>query len=552
MKKTFRPLIAAAALLFVLAGCDTVAAGTPDVSFASIAQIQRTETDMTILGNDAIQKGLYWEENPIIAYQPKKGGVWYPRLFVTRAGVMLCAFDTNEDGGHSKIKLVSSTDGGLTWENKVTVSEFAGLDCANAAFAQLPDGTLFVACRANVQKSDGYYSSIRVSESLDGGKTWGYHSTIAEELGEGGVYEPHFGWIGDTLAVFYANDSLNVVNERSQQSIEFKLYASGAWSEKRIASDGITTRSRDGMPVWTKMENGRYALVIEATNVSGYPFVIQMKTSPDGLNWSEENRNIYIPYAQTKKAGAPYIATLPDGRLCVAFQTDDEASQTGDSASYMKVMVSTDEQNEGTAFSTPYIPFLMPEGRCANWNALYVFDGYLYAATSANAPKGGIYLKRAALEPKTQPGQNVIVNGNFMYKNTQGWVIGQKEKVYHAGFASKQFENNSGNYALTLINNKSADLTLYQEIPGVQKGSYAFRMKMRGEGGEAVTLSITQGTETIQASCVPGPEGVIWEIPGIRLQSGPAVIKLTQPAAMRVMTIDDIELVYTGTEGDAA
>lgn len=551
MKKTFRPLIAAAALFFLPAGCDTVAAGTPDVSFASILQIQRTETDMTIQGNGAIEKGLYWEENPIIAYQPQKGGVWYPRLFVTRAGVMLCAFDTNEDGGHSKIKLVSSTDGGLTWKDIVTVSEFADLDCANAAFAQLPDDTLFLACRANVQKSDGYYSSIRVSESRDGGKTWGYHSTIAEEFGEGGVYEPHFGWIGDTLAVFYANDSLHAVNERSQQNIEFKLFENGVWGEKHIASNGIETRSRDGMPVWTRMENGRYALVIEATNVAGYPFVIQMKTSPDGLHWPEENRNIYIPCAQTKKAGAPYIVTLPDGRLCVAFQTDDEASQTGDGASYMKVMVSTDGQNEGTAFSTPSIPFLMPEGRCANWNALYVHGGYLYAATSANAPQSGIYLKRAALAPHTLPGQNVIVNGNFIFKNTQGWAIEQKGKTYHAGFASKRFENNHGSYALTLINNKNADLNLWQEIPGVQKGAYAFRVKVRGEGANAVTLSLAQGTETVQASCVPGPEGLVWEVSGIRLQSGPVVIKLTQPAGMRVMTVDDIELVYTGTEGDA-
>lgn len=551
MKKSFRPLIASAVLIFLLAGCDTVTAGTPDISLASIQQIQRTEIGMAIQGNGAIPQGLYWEENAIAAYLPQRGGVWYPRLFVTRAGVMLCAFDTNEDGGHAKIKLLSSLDDGLTWSGKVTVSEFSDLDCANASFAQLPNDTLFAAYRANVQRKDGYYSSIRVSESRDGGKTWAYHSTIAEELGEGGVYEPHFNWIGDTLAVFYANDSLNAVNERSQQNIEFKLFENGAWSEKRIASDGIQTRSRDGMPVWTRMENGRYALVIEATNVSGYPFVIQMKTSPDGLDWSEKNRNIYIPYAQTKKAGAPYILSLPDGRLCVAFQTDDEASQTGDGASYMKVMVSTDAGREGQMFSVPFIPFLMPEGRCANWNALYVHDGYLFSATSANAPQSGIYLKRASLTPRTQPGQNVIVNGNFRYKNTQGWVIEQKEKTYHAGFASKQFENDSGNYALSLINNKEKDLSLWQEIPGVQAGEYAFRMKVMGEGGGTVMLSLTQGNETIQAACIPGPEGLIWEAAGIGLQSGPVVLKLTQPATMRVMTIDDIELVYMGSEGAA-
>ncbi len=545
MKKAFRPLAAAAAFLFILAGSFCAAAGTPLLPDAA-QQTQRTKKDMTIQGNDGILPGLYWEENAIAAYLPIRGGVWYPRLFVTRAGVMLCAFDTNEDGGHTNIKLISSTDGGLTWGNKVTVSEFDDLDCANAAFAQLPDGELLMAYRANIKQSGGYYSSIRVSASRDGGKTWAYHSTIAQEMGEGGVYEPHFGWIGDTLAVFYANDSLNVVRERSQQNIEYKLFESGAWSGKRIASDGMKTRSRDGMPVWTRMENGRYALVIEATNVKGFPFVIQMKTSPDGLDWPEESRSIYIPCAQTKKAGAPYILTLSDGRLCVSFQTDDEASQTGDGASYMKVMVSTDQEKEGETFSVPYIPFLMPEGRCANWNALYEYQGYLYAATSASSPQSGIYIKRASLTPKTQPNQNVIINGDFRYKNTQGWTMEQKGRVYHAGFASKRFELGSGDFALTLINNKEADLTLWQEIPGVQAGEYVFRMKVSGEG--QVRLALTQGTESLEAACEPKPEGFTWEVTGIRLADGPVRLSIIQPATLRIMTVDDIELVCSGTE----
>ena len=55
-------------------------------------------------------------------------------MFTTSKGTVLCAFDTNDDGGRSKIKLTRSTDNGKTWtKTPVTVGEVEGLDCANAA-----------------------------------------------------------------------------------------------------------------------------------------------------------------------------------------------------------------------------------------------------------------------------------------------------------------------------------------------------------------------------------------------------------------------------------
>lgn len=361
------------------------------------------EESLTKEGNEtAMSSAIEWAEDEIIAYKPKSGGVWYPRMYELKKGQILCGFDTNEDGGRAVIKLVTSEDGGLTWSTTaVQATDYPEYDCANANFLELENGDIWVAYRANIMKEDSYYSSIRVNVSRDGGKTWAPHSTVAEEQGEGGVYEPQFGYIGDSIAVFYANDSLNAVRNNRQQNIEFKLWEGDKWGETRLASDGTKTFSRDGMPVWCRLEDGSYGLVIESTSLSpSYPFIIQMKTSPDGLDWSSDLKNIYVPGQFQKKAGAPYIVKLKDGRVAVSFQTDEDATQTGDEYSRMKVMISTDAA--ATEFLPCSVPFDTPDGYCSNWNSLLSYgDGeYLIAATSTNYPYGCVLLKRGLVRGK--------------------------------------------------------------------------------------------------------------------------------------------------------
>jgi hypothetical protein len=543
--RPLKPLALALLLALVPSGGAPALAQPSSPSFEPI----RMTANMSIQEHGGMIPGLYWEDRIIPVYEPASGGVWYPRLLFTRKGTLLCAFDSNEDGGRSRIKLVTSLDEGLVFSESRTAAALEGLDCANPALVELADGSLLLAYRANAMREDGYYSSIRASVSHDGGATWEGHSLIAEEFGRGGVYEPHFGFIGERLAVFYANDSLNVVEEGSQQLILFKLLENGAWGEALIASDGVKNRSRDGMPVWTKMADGRYALVIEATNVPGHPFVIQMTISPDGLNWNEGNRDIYIPYMQGKKAGAPYILTLPDGRLAVAFQTDDEAARTGDGASYMKVIVSTDPGKEGASFSEPFIPFLMPEGHCANWNAMQVQGEVLYAVTSANYPRSGVYLRRAYLTPRARQGVNLLTNGDFRLRNNQGWSIIQSGRTYYAAFGAKRFEVDGDYTALTLLNLKPGPLELRQEIPGLMAGAYRFSLRVKGDGEKAITLRIEQGDQSAEFSFVPGQEMKDAEITGISLRSGPARLRLIQAEGLREMSVTNLKLEWLGEEG---
>jgi hypothetical protein len=334
-----------------------------------------------------------------------------------------------------------------------------------------------------------------------------------------------------------------VVNEAGEQNLEFKIMtADGGWSEKHIASDGTKTHSRDGMPVWDKASDGSYVLVAEATNEAGYPFVIQMKSSLDGLDWSEPLRNVYVPYQKGKKAGAPYILTLPDGRYALSFQTDDDANKTGDTASYMKVMFSQD--TTGESWTEPFVPFLIPETACANWNALFLKGDTLYAATSTNYPRSGLYLRSAKLTPQTLIGQNVVNNGMFIFKNTQNWSFTMNGQVFHNDFPPKKFETDKGNHHMVISNNTENEIVLSQYIQGAARGGYTFSAKAFGNCGD-VAVHITQGGETVSFNISPA-DGALTEYSRteIFLQDGPAELSIVMPGGKGgTLALDDIALV---------
>lgn len=350
--------------------------------------------------------GILWEDKEIPVFVPEKGGVWYPRIF-SDSGRLYCAFDYNEPGKNTVIAMVYSDDGGYSWSSKpVTVSCAPGCNCANAAFTVL-DGEMLIAYRAVRREGDRFSVKLMVSSSIDR-INWKYHSTIIEEDNDGffGVWEPHFGFMNGRLAVFYANNSRRVVASPSMQNIEYKLWDenSRTWSEAKIVSDGNKTKSRDGMPVWCERSGGGYVLAIEATdNQPRNPFVLKLLTSPDGDLWSA-SRQIYRPEKEGRKAAAPYVLELPDGRLAVSFQTDEDSTNAGDAYSIMKVIVSNFSMKNAPPvrddfcpmdFEEPFVPFDTPDGYNSMWNGLYLDGQTLFACTSTNYPRSMIKIRRA-------------------------------------------------------------------------------------------------------------------------------------------------------------
>lgn len=340
---------------------------------------------------------LVWEEASKPVFQA--GGA-YPRMYRLQNGDYLIGFDAALGGKNARIAVTRSTDGTKKWTQPVVAAEKEGYDCANANFIELDNGDILLAYRA-IKGGDKIDAKILCSVSHDGGETFEFHSTVIETYGKGGVWEPHFIRIGEKIAVFYANDSESAVGNTGFQNIEFKLLEEDGWGETRIASSGNETKSRDGMPVVDRLSDGRYIMVIEANQFPDYVFVVQIKFSPDGLDWSEPLKTVYRPTKKGagKKAGAPYICVLPGDILAVSFQTDEDATENGDNRCKMKVIVSKDL---GKTWSKPFTPFYIPDGYSAVWNGMYFADDTLYALTSANYPMGGIYLRRAHIAPDAE------------------------------------------------------------------------------------------------------------------------------------------------------
>ena len=88
-----------------------------------------------------------WEEKVISVYESKKrGGVACPRLYTLADNTLLCSFDANDDnGGYSVIKVVRSTDDGLTWSRDTVVSDTPDRICANGTMYQLENGDILLA-----------------------------------------------------------------------------------------------------------------------------------------------------------------------------------------------------------------------------------------------------------------------------------------------------------------------------------------------------------------------------------------------------------------------
>ena len=93
--------------------------------------------------------------------------------------------------------------------------------------------------------------------------------------------------------------------------------------------------SRPGMTVVTQLYDGSYAMILENSTEQhnpGYNLVVQITYSRDGLTWTVP-KTIIRPHKEggsqngcgkLYKCCAPFIATLPDGRIVVVCATDED------------------------------------------------------------------------------------------------------------------------------------------------------------------------------------------------------------------------------------
>ncbi len=347
---------------------------------------------------------------------------------------------------NGRIFVRRSLDQGQTWTKSEVASFADGYNCANVDFFELPNHDIMCCYRAIGNFSDT--KNIRklcFSVSSDGGETWNEGGEIVNnyELGAAlgydedavtktmtsnsdiGFYEPYVDFINNIPTVMYADDftpmllktdgeSLSLNNNMQRLMSQTFDIKNMAWSKERtIIMDGMVNKSpsgsglaprisRDGMPVYARMNDGTYVMVFEGTYrdneyqmltgedqlEENHPFEIVFSYSKDGVNWSNPVE-IYTPHNHRSKSSAPYICVTDDDRLIVSFQTDEDAvnsGKIGDPYSVMKCMISKPgikvEDIKQDSFYAINNVNDTPVGSASLWNGMMLLGNKLYTCST--------------------------------------------------------------------------------------------------------------------------------------------------------------------------
>ncbi|TVY90360.1 Checkpoint serine/threonine-protein kinase [Lachnellula willkommii] len=304
----------------------------------------------------------------------------YPRAIKLRSGALLASLTVYDP--NNAIQLAVSHDDGTSWAAHGTVLSVSTSDATptaldNSFLLELPSGRLLCAFRAHTMArealgaeekpggmNEGYlFFRLLVYASEDGGRTWTYLSTAAEEPGpSNGIWEPFLrigdaGGSGEGELQFYYSREMG--GGRDQDNLMRVSRDGGlSWSGARTVS-GAGMQTRDGMLGIQEVGgegSGHLMAVFETVEEKGdgktftARFEVWSVMSRDGgASWGER-RVIYESWFGEpgdelhlkRNAGAPSIA-LVGKTLIVSFMTDEtklEGMWTRNA--YVKIITSDD------------------------------------------------------------------------------------------------------------------------------------------------------------------------------------------------------------------
>ncbi len=262
---------------------------------------------------------------------------------------------TRFNGTNSILQLRLSRDSARTWVGLSMVEEGARF-MDNGELIQLTNGPVLLTGRSLVE---GQSYRLPVYRSADRGQTWKYWSNIDANEGPPGtlkgrgLWEPHFYQLRDgRLAVAYANEKHAAENPAFSQVCSLRISEDQGehWgAEIMLAAEPGGGSLRPGMPVVTRMADGRFIAVYEVVDLGDAD--VYYKTSPDGEHWPP-GLGQQIP---GHHAG-PWITSLTHGRLLLVSCAN---------------VVSCSDDYGRTWHSTGAPPWDVGSGKIFTWPAIY-------------------------------------------------------------------------------------------------------------------------------------------------------------------------------------
>ncbi len=369
----------------------------------------------------------------------------YPRMEALPDGTLLLASSSSS----KLLRLNRSTDGGRTWGADETIVDYTGTDYLPAnsyLYYDKQTDVLYFTYRCPITNADGTYTAnINYLTSTDGGESWSDVKTICtatspSQESYGGLWEPTIYRIDGKLRVYYscdvvkygsgnliinpgtANERLDTTFPYSESKVTQNIVMheldeqTGAWGGGVAVFSGYTdslheeygfpegtVKMRAGMQSISRLNDGTYVMSIETTKLrnwgdwggTSFPMVVDVCFSRDGVNFTEP-RTIAQGHAEGYTTAAPWVVTLPDGRIAVSFQTDDALPEPHptDVGNYkqLQVVVSNEAVSYEDALDisiddfTRYYPFDVYNSEVTYnyWNALFINGYKLYAVGNHN------------------------------------------------------------------------------------------------------------------------------------------------------------------------
>lgn len=242
--------------------------------------------------------------------------------------------------GKARIVCMRSDDLGKTWNRLGTIAEDDDpkADIGDGNLLVRRNGHLLYAFRQNHHQVPDY--AIRLSESIDKGKTWKLHSTLfeSEPVGPGpsrGLWAPYVFENAKGELQCYYDDEKTPFDQGfpGHQWLQMRRFnkLTKAWEAPITVSRAYNTKhlSRDGMATVVSLGKGKLICAYESVQTEPpHAGVIRYVTSDDdGKTWSWTKREREVLFQPAKKdfmALAPCLIRLSEKNLACIFVTDED------------------------------------------------------------------------------------------------------------------------------------------------------------------------------------------------------------------------------------
>ncbi len=276
-------------------------------------------------------KSIEWMTTALVYNAPDTSGSHggygsqYGRMQQLADGTWLAAYTTagtaryqQDPRGGLVLRVSRSLDKGRTWKPISLIAD-EGRDLDNAQMIRWKDGSLLLACRS-VRWQESY--RLQVYKSTDNGVHWTKWSQIDAnegkpgELGhpDKGIYEPHLYLLKDgRLSVLYANEKHVTESPSYSQIISQKTSADGGatWGAEQWTV--YTPGEPDPRPGMPVWTRMKNGVYVVVYEVCGpQKCHVYYKTSPDGEHWPGG-----IGDSIPGQLGGPYILSCSNGMLVV-------------------------------------------------------------------------------------------------------------------------------------------------------------------------------------------------------------------------------------------